>query len=537
MAEGIERSLLPAATISASPDSDDGPHRDAGEESGFTAWLRTAMVVRGLNVTDLARKSGVSRVAASAWLAGRSLPSGHSFVAIAAALELDPSTVLAAAGIHVVDDEQTVRIAELLGKVDQVRLTPERIVGLGGLLDAWIAADRVDSEETDGQSRFGSLDFVIRFVPPDGRASIDIERVGVGAAGRTRMQAAAAALGDRGESGEVRLVQVRGARLFGERIVAQATIAAPRREPSLRETGPPDGSSWTRFPPGIGRIEQTTAGPGESATTRIAEGSYVTAMHALAASDNDDQVYTLAEAARLKGVSYHTVSRAVRQGKLPHHRLGRMAFITAANLASWRPMVERAPKKYARRAPDPAAAPAMLDLASGDRVLLAQRFSILSEVLHAAAAGKPIGDLLDLLARRFAEALDLDRVTVWELDEGSGSVRKLAAFGHPRGVVPAEATPGEADAVRRMAGTASAAVLDGSEFVQPAGSFARASTLVVAPLRFGRRTHGLIVGDCAGGPFDLNQDQIAFAQAMANQAALSMQAAAAQRAAEPVAVR
>ncbi len=28
-------------------------------------------------------------------------------------------------------------------------------------------------------------------------------------------------------------------------------------------------------------------------------------------------VYTMAEAARLKGVSYHTVSRAVRRGKLP----------------------------------------------------------------------------------------------------------------------------------------------------------------------------------------------------------------------------
>ena len=43
-------------------------------------------------------------------------------------------------------------------------------------------------------------------------------------------------------------------------------------------------------------------------------------------------VYTMAEAARLKGVSYHTVSRAVRRGKLPATRLGRMALITSEDL-------------------------------------------------------------------------------------------------------------------------------------------------------------------------------------------------------------
>jgi hypothetical protein len=34
------------------------------------------------------------------------------------------------------------------------------------------------------------------------------------------------------------------------------------------------------------------------------------------ARDTADDVYTMAEAARLKGVSYHTVSRAVRRGVL-----------------------------------------------------------------------------------------------------------------------------------------------------------------------------------------------------------------------------
>src|SRR6266540_570598 len=84
-------------------------------------------------------------------------------------------------------------------------------------------------------------------------------------------------------------------------------------------------------------------------------------------------VYTMAEAARLKGVSYHTVSRAVRRNKLPAQRLGRMALIAADDLRAWRLMRERAPRKYRRREPNPGATPALLDLASGERVELARR--------------------------------------------------------------------------------------------------------------------------------------------------------------------
>ena len=92
-------------------------------------------------------------------------------------------------------------------------------------------------------------------------------------------------------------------------------------------------------------------------------------------------VYTMAEAARLKGVSYHTVSRAVRRGKLPATRLGRMALITSEDLREWRPMRERAPRKYRRREPNPEATPALLDLASAERVELASRLASLYEAL------------------------------------------------------------------------------------------------------------------------------------------------------------
>src|SRR5262245_27124875 len=109
-------------------------------------------------------------------------------------------------------------------------------------------------------------------------------------------------------------------------------------------------------------------------------------------SGSTGDVYPVAEAARLKGVSYHTVSRAVRRGKLPAQRLGRMALISADDLRSWRPMRERAPRKYRRREPNPGATPALLDLASGERVELARRLSTLYEVIHGVAADQPVAD-------------------------------------------------------------------------------------------------------------------------------------------------
>src|SRR3954464_13623587 len=125
-------------------------------------------------------------------------------------------------------------------------------------------------------------------------------------------------------------------------------------------------------------------------------------------------VYTMAEAARLKGVSYHTVSRAVRRGKLPATRLGRMALITSEDLREWRPMRERAPRNHSSREPNPEATPALLDLASvapaaplpeatphvvdlasAERVELASGLGSLYEALFAATAHVPTEEFLD----------------------------------------------------------------------------------------------------------------------------------------------
>ncbi len=63
--------------------------------------------------------------------------------------------------------------------------------------------------------------------------------------------------------------------------------------------------------------------------------------------------YTMAEAAQAKGCSYHTVSRAVRRGKLSVTRIGRMALVSGEDLDSWRPVYEKAPRQHrSKQIPD-----------------------------------------------------------------------------------------------------------------------------------------------------------------------------------------
>lgn len=242
-------------------------------------------------------------------------------------------------------------------------------------------------------------------------------------------------------------------------------------------------------------------------------------------------VFTLSEAARLKGVSYHTVSRAVRSGKLPAHRVGRMAFVAASDLAAWRPMVQRAPRKYRRRAADPAATPALLDLASGDRGMLAQRFALLAEGLHAAAMDRPLDAFLDLLCERLAHALGLSRVSVWGMDEAAGVARRLAAFGPPLSTLPDAIPLAEATDFARILDLDAAALLDTAELTQVrrtgerAGAMLGVDRFLAAALRVGDRGLGTLQGDRAGRAFVLDPDQLALAQAVANQAAIAIEIA------------
>lgn len=234
-------------------------------------------------------------------------------------------------------------------------------------------------------------------------------------------------------------------------------------------------------------------------------------------------IYTLAEAARLKGVSYHTVSRAIRSGKLAHRRLGRMALVGAGDLAAWRPMVQRAPKKYRRRTPEPGAAPALIDLASGDRVALAQRFANMAEAIHVAAMDRPLEEFTALLCQRLADSLGLTRVTMYAIDRERGVVRRLARVGEPMSDLPAEVPLKSVPAFAAYLERGESTVREAAAFGSPPAPLRDIADLFVAPLCVGGRVLGTVQGDRGGASFAFDADQLAFAQAVANQAAVALE--------------
>ncbi len=235
-------------------------------------------------------------------------------------------------------------------------------------------------------------------------------------------------------------------------------------------------------------------------------------------------VYTMAEAARLKGVSYHTVSRAVRRGKLPATRLGRMALITSEDLREWRPMRERAPRKYRRREPNPEATPALLDLASAERVDLASRLASLSEALFAAAAGLPRDEFFALLADQLASALGMRRVAIRVIDEPNGRTVGLASYGPPLTELPDETSIDNSPLMLDISRPPRAVVEDLGVHPVPGAATLNVNTLLIAPIRLGDRYSGVIIADRNGEPFSLDQGELDLAQAMANIAALALDA-------------
>ncbi|MBA3450953.1 MAG: helix-turn-helix domain-containing protein [Chloroflexia bacterium] len=233
-------------------------------------------------------------------------------------------------------------------------------------------------------------------------------------------------------------------------------------------------------------------------------------------------VYTMAEAARLKGVSYHTVSRAVRRGKLPATRLGRMALITSEDLREWRPMRERAPRKYRRREPNPEATPALLDLASAERVELASRLASLYEALFAAATDMPRDEFFGLVADRLAGTLGLRRVAIRLLDETGGRTVRVATYGPPLTNLPEETAIDDSPLMNEISRPPKAVVEDLSTYDVPEGRTLNVNSLMIAPIRHGARFAGVIVADRNGEPFRLDEGELDLAQALANVAALAL---------------
>lgn len=234
--------------------------------------------------------------------------------------------------------------------------------------------------------------------------------------------------------------------------------------------------------------------------------------------------YTMNEVARLKGVSYHTVSRAVRQGKLPATRMGRMALIAASDLPAWSPMRERAPHKYKRREPDPSTTPSVIDLASGERLEFARRLSALYEVIHSSAMQQSLDSFAQVLAETFAQAMEFSRVAIWIVSQDRATIRRTASVGNwytpGKAAVPDEIPwVEEWDTITPEPKLFDRPKLDGLPNLK---NLHKVSKLFTTPLRVGDKMIGFINADRDGAPLELTEAWRQIAQGLATQAALAI---------------
>lgn len=252
------------------------------------------------------------------------------------------------------------------------------------------------------------------------------------------------------------------------------------------------------------------------------------------AADESERVYsgigpdrfTMAEAARLKGVSYHTVSRAVRRGRLPVVRLGRMALIAAEDLQQWRPMKERAPRKYRRAEQQPDASGVLISLATTDQVELAQRLSTLYEIIFSASSDRSLEELAQIVTQRVAESFQLSRLVLWHIDQEVGLARRLAVHG---GTITPFADVMPLDDVTFFLMLAERRypriILNTrAEMSAWAKHDAPLPDTPVLAMPLVRKDHvlGILLGDRGGADFEMSPEQLALAEGIANQMAMAI---------------
>lgn len=240
----------------------------------------------------------------------------------------------------------------------------------------------------------------------------------------------------------------------------------------------------------------------------------------------DNDRLTMTEAARLKGVSYHTVSRAVRKGRLPVVRLGRMALISARDLQEWRPMKERAPRKYRRTGAEDHKHGSGVSLITANHVDLAKRLASLYEVIHSAASEGTLEDLARIAITRVAEAFQLDRMVLWQIDNSGNLATRLAIFHQPLSNLPDTVALDEVPLFSLLTLEPRARVVvdpveAGKGF--PAGPYTvPTGPLLAVPLLRKKRVVGLMFGDRLGADIDFTEEQLALAEGIASQMAMAV---------------
>lgn len=236
---------------------------------------------------------------------------------------------------------------------------------------------------------------------------------------------------------------------------------------------------------------------------------------------------TMAEAARLKGVSYHTVSRAVRRGKLPVLRLGRMALISMADLHAWQPMKERAPRKYRHKqrmgnAGDP------LSLIDVDHLELVRRVATFYEVIGTIATEGSLQELAAVVTSRFAEALELQRAAMWQFDMDAEVARRLGTYQEAVLKLADEVPIDRARVLEEFGNHPGVHIIEdlNSLISGYAGdglpSEIAEGPIIVAPMIYQNRQIGVLVGDWRGATHPVSDEAMQLADMIATQVAIAV---------------
>lgn len=238
----------------------------------------------------------------------------------------------------------------------------------------------------------------------------------------------------------------------------------------------------------------------------------------MAATDTPaENLYTMTQAAQLKGVSYHTVSRAIRRGALPAERIGKMAFISRGDLQAWQPKYDRAPMQYRHRTPVADVQNVMIDLASTERIQLAVQLSALIELADASVREAEIERTLRLVCERLAGVLSLGRAQLWRVDRARTTATLLATNSGTSETGSVDLTE-QARFTSLVWQSRGAAVVE----VEDLPILAGAATVLIVPMALGDRLLGFVAGDRDDDSLALSPGELQFAGAAVNHACLAL---------------